>query len=299
MMEAFGLLWLRPGWLALIPVGLVLGIVITRRARDLGAWTQAMDPELLEAMRRMGRITGGTPRRAWLPALILMVLGVALAGPGIERRDVAGFRNLDAVVIVMDLSPSVTEDGQLFDLLTTARIVVERAGTRQVGLIVYAGEAYVAAPLTTDARALTGTLALIDAETMPLQGSNPGAGLALAEKMLTEAKILAADVVLLTDGAEIDANAVASARRLAARNAPVSVIQLTGSPETAALIRTGSGKLATISDPFPVVNHIAGRLAERLGETDYSMLVIRDLGRLLLVAALLLAVFVLPRRGTV
>ncbi len=298
MIEMFGVFWLRPWWLLLIPVGLALALLVLRRAQDLGAWTKAMDPELLDAMRRMGRITGGTPRRAWMPALILIALGVALAGPGIERRDVAGYRNLDAVVIVMDLSPSVTEGEHLFDLLTAARIVVESAGTRQVGLIVYAGEAFVAAPLTTDARALISTLSLIDAETMPVQGSNPAAALALAVDMLAEADILAADVVLMTDGAGIGPEAVAQASTLAARNAPVSVLHLKERPELVALARTGNGTVSPVSDPFAVANPIAGRLADRLGETDYSMLVIRDLGRWLLVCALVLAVFLLPRRGT-
>ena len=98
MIEALGLFWLRPWWLVLVPVGLALGLLVMRRVRDLGAWTQAMDPHLLAAMHRLGRVTGGATRRAWLPALIVALLGVALAGSGVERRDTSSFRNLDAVV---------------------------------------------------------------------------------------------------------------------------------------------------------------------------------------------------------
>ena len=205
MIEQFGIFWLRPWWLVLVPLAVILGYFLVRRSQHLGAWTKAMDPELLAAMHRLGNVSGGAPRRAWLPALVLAALGLALSGPGIERRDTAGFRNLDAVVLVMDLSPSTTESEHLFDMLTAARILVDSAGTRQVGLIVYAGEAYVAAPLTTDARAMMGTLALIDGETMPVQGSNPAAALALAQTMLEEASILAADVVVLSDGEAVDA----------------------------------------------------------------------------------------------
>lgn len=299
MTETLGILWLRPWCLAGVPIAILLGILIVRQARDLGAWTNAMDAELLAAMQRMGRITGGSPRRAWVPALILAFLFFALAGPGIERRDTAGFRNLDAVVLVIDLSPSVTEGGDLFDTLTAARVLVESADTRQVGLIVYSGEAYVAAPLTTDARAMMGMLSLIDAETMPVTGSNPAAGLALAEKMLVEADILAADVVLISDGAGIGPEALALGARLATRNASVSVLHGDETAGLDALTRAGSGTLASIADPFPVVTQIRSRLADRLGETDYSMLVIRDLGRWLLIPALLGAAVLLPRRDTV
>ena len=296
MIEFAGLFWLRPWWWLLVPIGLALGFFVLRRAQDLGAWTRAMDPELLQAMQQMGRITGSTPTRGWVPALVLITLGIALSGPGIERRDAAGFRNLDAVVIVMDLSPSIAEGEHLFDALTAARIIVDRAGTRQVGLVVYAGEAYVAAPLTTDARALMGMFSLIDAETMPLAGSNPTAGIKLAQVMLDEAQILAADVVLISDGGGVDPNTIAVAQGLAGRNAPVSVLHTQTTAELAALSRSGGGAAAPISDPFQVANRIGERLADRLGETGFSMLAIQELGRLLLIVPLLLAVFLLPRR---
>lgn len=297
MIEAFGLFWLRPWFLLLLPAALVLGAVIVHRNRGLGAWERAMDPDLLAAMRRMGRVTGGAPRRAWVPALIIAGLGVALAGPAIERRDTAGFRNLDAVVLVLDLSPSVTADPRFFDLLTSARLLVDAAGTRQVGLIVHAGEAYVAAPLTTDARALDGTLALIDAETIPVAGTNPAAGLAMAARMLADAQIVAADVVLIGDGAGLDAAAQGTAQDLARAGAPVSALSLRVTPELVALAAAGGGQVASVTDPSSVVDRIAARAVTRLAETDYAMLVLRDLGRWLVLLALVPALFVLPRWG--
>ena len=199
--------------------------------------------------------------------------------------------------LVLDLSPSVAEDARFFDVLTAARLVVDSAGTRQTGLIVYAGEAYVAAPLTTDALAMDGTLALIDGRTMPVAGSNPQAGLERAERMLADARILAADVVMITDGAAIHPGALAVTRRLAARGAPVSVLYLDQTAEALALARAGGGVSAPVADPFPVTRRIAARAVERLEKTDFLMLAIRDLGRPLLVLALLAALFLLPRRG--
>lgn len=293
----FGLFWMRPWALAFIPVALILGALIVRTVRDLGDWERAMDPHLLAAMQGLGRISGGAPRRAWLPAFVLAALGVALAGPGIERRDIAGYRNLDAVVLVVDLSPSVTQDPRLFEALTAARLVVQSAGTRQIGLIVFAAEAYEAASLTTDPNAMDGILALIDGETMPVDGSNAATGLLLAEEMLAEAQIVAADVVLVSDGGGLGPEAFASVQRLAAAKASVSVLAMAPNADLDALVRIGQGELAPIDDPFPVAQRIADRAATRLAETDYVMLVIRDLGRPLLILALIGAVFLLPRGG--
>lgn len=296
MTELFGLFWMRPWFLILVPLALALGLMLMRSARDLGDWERAMDPHMLAAMKALGRVTGGAPRRAWLPALVLCVLGIALAGPGVERRDTAGYRNLDAVVVVIDLSPSSAEDPRLFEALTAARLIVESAGTRQTGLVVYAGEAYVAAPLTTDPRAMDGMLALIDGQTMPVEGTAPELGLNLAGQMLSQAQILVADVVLISDGGGVGPKALASVRRLVETGAAVSVLAYDPNPDLDALARAGLGVSASITDPFPISNKVSERPAPRLAETDYAMLVIRDLGRPLLILALLGAVVLLPRR---
>ncbi|MEL7470292.1 MAG: VWA domain-containing protein [Pseudomonadota bacterium] len=296
LIDALGYLWLRPWWFALIPLALVLGIWLTRRSGSLGAWERVVDPELMAAMRRMGRVVPGGRSRAVLPACVLAVLGLALAGPSAERRDTASFRNLDGVVLVLDLSPSVTGDARFFDVLTAARLVAEAAGTRQIALIVFAGEAYVAAPFSTDARALSGTLALMDARTMPVAGSRPEAGLVLARRMLESADMLAADVVLISDGAATGPQAIAEAQRLGAAGWTVSTIAT--KPERGAmdaLARAGGGSIASVDDPFPVARAIGARSVERLAATDYAMLVLEDRGRFLLLLALIPAFLMLPR----
>ena len=301
MIEALGYLWLRPYWLALIPAALALAIIVVRRSRGLGAWERAVDPQLMEAMRSMGRVLPGRAGPGWWPALALAALGLALAGPASERRDSASFRNLDAVLLVIDLSPSVTRGDMLFDVVTAGRIITDAAGARQAGVIVYSGEAYVAAPLSTDAAALAGTLALLDAETMPVAGSRPAEALRLAVDVLREARVLASDVVLISDGGGLGGDARQAAVALAREGAVLSVIRVPGSPRDAgalsALARTGAGAEGTLIDPFPVVRQLARRPVERLASTGYSMLAVEDLGRYLLLLALAPALLLLPRRG--
>ncbi|MEO1492186.1 MAG: vWA domain-containing protein [Pseudomonadota bacterium] len=300
MIEALGYLWLRPWWILLVPVAIILGAFLMQRAVRLGAWERAVDSHLLDAMRRMGRIVPGRTERTWWPAAVLGVIGLALAGPASERRDNTSYRNLDAVVLVLDLSPSVTEHSRLFDVLTAARLVAEAADTRQTAAVVYAGEAYVAAPLSTDARALSGTLALLDADTMPVGGTRPETGLAMARQIVIDAKIIAADIVLLSDGNAIGPEALAQAGLLAEVGATLSAIVVPGDAAGGAaldaLVRTGTGTMGTLSDPYPVLSQLAASPALRLAETGFATLVLTDLGRYLLLLALVPAFLLLPRR---
>lgn len=300
MIEALGYLWLRPYWLALVPLAIVLGTILVRRAGRLGAWERVVDPALLAEMHRMGRVSTHRGRGNWWPALVLAILGVALAGPAAEKRDTATYRNLDAVVLVLDLSPSIVEGGRLFDMLTTARLIADAAGTRQTAAIVYSGEAYVAAPFSTDKRALSGTLALLDGETMPVGGSRPETGLALAQKMLSEAQVLISDVVLISDGVGIGAEASGHIERLTASGATVSTVFIPGGDAGGAgalsgVSQAGGGTSATLEDPFPVARTIGRRPTERLTNAGYALLVLEDFGRFLLFAALIPAFLILPR----
>ncbi len=301
MIEALGYVWLRPYWLALIPLAAILGAILAKRADRLGAWESAVDPELLAAMRKMGRVLPLSGRQNLWPSLAVAALGLALAGPATEHRDTTSYRNLDGVVLVIDLSPSVSESGQLFEALTAARIVAKAAGTRQTAAIAYAGEAYTIAPFSTDTRALDGALALIDPDVMPIGGSRAAEGLKLARHMLEEAQILISDVVLISDGGGLGPAAFDEAAALVSAGAALSVLEVPGDAAgvttLAALARAGNGRIATHADPYPVADHISLRPAERLAETDYAILVLEDIGRYLLIIALFPAFLLLPRRS--
>lgn len=298
MIELFGILWLRPGWLALLPLAVAAAILLARRAGRLGAWEGVLDAPMLAAMRQLGRVVPGRRALSIAPAALIALLGIALAGPASERRQTESYRNLDAVVLVLDLSPSVVESGRLFDMLTAARLLAEAAGTRQTAVVIYAGEAYVAAPLSSDARALMGTLALLDGETMPIGGSRPEAGLALARQMLAEAHILAADVVLIGDGGAVGAEALAETKALLGAGAHLSTLAL-GADGAAldALSQSGGGVAGTIDQPFAVARQLSERPVTRLARTGFAVLVVEDLGRWLLLLALVPAAFLLPRRS--
>lgn len=298
MIETFGIFWLRPVWLLGLPVALLAGILLSRRAIGLGAWQAVIDPALRATLARLGRIVPARGRLPWITAALLGLLAIALSGPAVERRDRPAYRNLDAVLIVMDLSPSVANSTRLEDLRTAGRLVASVAAGRQVGLIVFAGEAYLAGALTSDARALGELIAYLDAETVPVAGSRPAEALGLAAEVLDDADIIAADVILIGDGGGLGPVSEKMALRLSEAGARLSVLS-PGDVDRTTLQRVaqlGGGRAGTLAAPEPVLALVASAGVARFAETDHALLFVEDRGRYLLVLALIPA-FVLIRRG--
>ncbi|GJD81630.1 VWA domain-containing protein [Methylobacterium gregans] len=298
---------LRPWWLvALLPLALLV-LRVTWRAAPLGDWRRAVDPALMRLMERRGAVLGGRRQANLAAAVVAGLIALALTGPAIERQDVATFRNLDATVIVLDLSRSVTEGGSLKEVRQTAQAVAEAAGTRSVALVVYAGDAYLAMSPTTDRDSLGTTLFALDADTVPDRGSHPERGLALARRTLAEADVVAADVVLITDGDGLGEAARREARAIAERgwNLQGLFVPTTKSlppgapkPDRAALdgvVSAGGGVAAELDTPAAVLDAVGASTAQHLAAGGYTVLAFADLGRWLLLLAALPALLLFRR----
>ncbi len=298
---------LRPWWLvALLPLALLV-LRATWRAAPLGDWRRAVDPALMRLMERRGAVLGGRRQANLAAAVAAGLIALALTGPAIERQDAATFRNLDATVIVLDLSRSVTDGGSLKEVRQTAQAVAEAAGTRSVALVVYAGDAYLAMSPTTDRDSLGTTLFALDADTVPDRGSHPERGLALARRTLAEADVVAADVVLITDGDGLGEAARREARAIAGRgwNLQGLFVPTTKSlppgapkPDRAALdgvVSAGGGVAAELDTPAAVLDAVGASTAQHLAAGGYTVLAFADLGRWLLLLAALPALLLFRR----
>ncbi len=290
---------LRPAWGLLLPVICGAGWWLLFRAGGFGAWDKITDPQLVQAMAAIGRIEGGSfPLK---PAALLLTAGIiaiALTGPAIERRDAQTYRNLDGVLFLVDASDSVTEGDRWPQLLSMGRLGVSALGSRPGGIIVYAGDAYVATDMTTDHRQLGQTLSLIDGQTVPDKGSRPERALALALQRMEEAGILAGDVVLFTDGDGLGSPSLQQVASLAARGVRVSLVSV---HPTTAQIQThaalGGGAVFTLDQSDDLANWLADVAATRLIRADYPVLFWHDLGRYMLYFALLPLLFLFWREG--
>ncbi|MFC7053178.1 VWA domain-containing protein [Hansschlegelia quercus] len=297
MLDGFALL--RPWWLLGVPVAALILLVAVRRTGGVGDWRRAVDAHLLDALARRGGVVAGKGRAAILAAATAGLIALALTGPAVERQGVADFRNLDIIVIAIDLSRSVAESPQFNEAKIAALAAAEAAGTRQVALIAYAGDAYLVSPPSTDRKGLETTLFALDGTTVPDLGSAPTRALALARNVLKEAGVVAGDVALVTDGGGIDEGTRGEARALRADGHALSALYVTpkaatgglpgprvaGRVELDALVSAGGGSVGDIANAGAVDERLSRDETSRLGAGSYASLVWSDLGRWLLLAA--------------
>ena len=199
----------RPVFLALGLLGALVGVLAL-----VGALRRRSSVQRLLAERLVDRLAPGIS--TWRPAaqgglygLGLLLFGVALAQPQCgTTSELAKRRGID-VVVVLDASKSMlARDVQPSRLerakLELTALLDELKGDR-VGLVAFAGDAFIQSPLTSDYSAVKLFLRAVDPEQMPQGGSNIGSALTLARQVLENADRGAKErvVVLLSDGEDL------------------------------------------------------------------------------------------------
>jgi Ca-activated chloride channel family protein len=308
MLELTELVILRPWWLLAAVAMSIAGWLILRRLRPLGSWSGHIDEHLQEYLQQAGFLQLGQKRLArWYPVVAGVVLAIALSGPGRLRPEVTTYRKLDAMVLVMDMSRSMTDGGNLDNAKAAASLLNDAADGRPVGLIVYAGDAYIATSPTIDPNIVASQIAVLDGTTMPDKGSNITAALRLASTMLDGAPGHRHDIVIIGDGGGIDAQSFAAAESLAAAEWRMSAIYVPratpvyGMPEAQPdvlkrLAETGGG-LSAATDSMGDISRLAQAAPVVAGSDDVAMALIDDLGRYLLLAAMLPLLLMFRRVG--
>lgn len=295
-MITFGTLaFLRPWWLLGLPVLAALFVITRPRDAGLGAWDKAAEPHLLAAMVARGASPSSGRWRA--PAVLFtLVIGiVALAGPAVRRTDQNRLRNLDATVLVVDVSQDMRGSVAIREAASAAHDVMQHLSARQAGLIVYGGDAYVASALTDFTGAIDTDLFALDEDTVPDPGVRPDRALAQAKKMLQDAHIIAGDVVLISGGGGLKGTgAIRAAAELADAGQRVYVIDATpagreGKTERSAALSAvaaaGGGFAVPLASSQPLLDALSNEAIHRTGNSLVNALDWHDLGRFLLLLA--------------
>lgn len=209
----------EPQWLwlaALGPVALALLHLYAARGRRR-QMARFAAPEILPALTR----SHSPARRAFKQALLLIAValsGLAMARPQWGETAELAFAQGEDILFVLDCSRSMLAEDVRPSRLARARLAildfVQQHGRGRVGLVAFAGQAFLQCPLTFDYDAFREALMAVDERTIPVPGTDIGRALdegAAAMEKNERHKIL----VLVTDGEDLEAGGIARAKQLA------------------------------------------------------------------------------------
>ncbi len=218
--------FIRPYWLLLLPLAVFLPWLWERTRRASGDWTAVCDPHLLRWLSVSQN--GGSARVGgrWLAGTAVLISILALAGPSWQKLPDSSFSARDARMIVLDLSRSMLAQDLRPNRLTRARFrladLLDMTEEGQVGLVSYAGDAYVVSPLTSDMNTIANLLPALQPDIVPVAGSRADRGLEMAASLLGRAGLSHGEILLVTDSA--DSADAAKARDLKKRGIITSVL---------------------------------------------------------------------------
>jgi Ca-activated chloride channel family protein len=196
---------MRPEWLwALLPV-LLLTFALALTRRRAGSWNTVIDPALLPYL--VGE-QGPARRRNLLPWLCAawVLATLAMAGPSLQKIPQPVHQREDALVIVLDLSYSMKAADLAPSRLARAQQkildLLKRRDEGQTGLIAFAGDAHVVAPLTDDNPTIANLLPALNPDMMPVPGSDARHATELALQLLRSGGAASGRILLLTDAVD-------------------------------------------------------------------------------------------------
>ena len=198
----------------------------------------------------VGRMTSSVSFSSPLLKFILFVLAyifliVGAADPQIGSKMEEEKRKGADLMILLDVSNSMLSQDMIPNRLENAKRalaqLIDNLHTDRIGIVVFAGEAYVQLPVTTDYSAAKLFLNTINTNMVPTQGTAIGAAIDMGLKSFDFKNGTGKATIIITDGENHEDDAVAAAKSAADKDVIVNVIGM-GSAEGAPIPVYQEGK---------------------------------------------------------
>ena len=252
--------------LLLIPVLAIIRFLTYRnqkkRLRKFG------DPSLLkELMPDVSRWRPGV--KFWLLEAALALLILMLARPQLGTRISHEKRTGIETIICVDISNSMRAEDVTPSRLDRAKMMVENLVDHftddKIGLIVFAGDAFVQLPITSDYVSAKMFLSNIDPSMMATQGTDVARAVEMATHSFTQEKNIGKAIIVITDGEDHEGGAVEAAE--AAKKAGMRVYMLgIGSTGGAPIPIPGTGDYMTDNTGQTVMSALNEDMCKQIAE---------------------------------
>ncbi len=180
----------------------------------------------------------------WLIFVALCVGILMIARPQFGTKVETVEKEGIELVIAIDVSNSMLARDVSPDRLTRAKQILSRLidvrKNDKVALIVFAGEAYVQMPLTSDTQSAKIFLNTIDPSLVPVQGTAIGQAISLGMSSFSSDEESSKAMVIITDGEDHEGNATTVAAEAAKEGVMINVVGI-GSPDGSPVPSTENG----------------------------------------------------------
>jgi Ca-activated chloride channel homolog len=152
----------------------------------------------------------------------LALLFVALAGPLVGYRWEQISRRGIEIIFAVDTSRSMSTPDVKPDRLTRAKLAIDDFTNKldgdAVGLVAFAGEAFLVCPITLDYGAFHESLNAVDINTIPRGGTNIASAVREAQAALRRRPSSDKILILVTDGEDLEGDALVAAQAAASQD---------------------------------------------------------------------------------
>ena len=229
---------------ALVLVPLLIIIFIVVRSWKKRALATFGDKEVIRQI--MPQVSFSRPTLKFvffIVAYTVLIIGIADPQIGTQTDEVKS-KGAD-IMLLLDVSNSMLSQDFAPNRLENAKRgiaqLLDNLHNDRIGIIVFAGEAYVQLPMTTDYSAAKLFLNTINTNIVPVQGTAIGAAIDMGVKNLDFKDGTSKAMILMTDGENFQDDAVAAARDAHDKGVAIHVIGF-GSPQGAPVPLMENGK---------------------------------------------------------
>jgi Ca-activated chloride channel family protein len=196
--------------------------------RQHNPWKKVCDPHLLSALVQP------SPHRSqslfyFSLFLFYAVCIFSLSGPAWKKAALPVYRDVNSMMLVLDLSPAMNDTDLKPDRLSRAkykiRDLINAAQNTQMGLVVFTEEAFTASPLSQDANTLSSMVDEVSPGMMPVAGSDSGPGLTEGYRVLKQGAALHGNLLLIT-ASNPTAESWSAAKAIASDGGHVNVLAM-------------------------------------------------------------------------